>query len=170
MTPARKLSRIVWPLPVGQNRIRGGSKRHTFGMVRANADGSPRAHQGWDFAAPVWTPCLAVADGQVVDVSTVGAYGLCVLLRLREPLSDGRVAYAFYAHLSAAEVAVGDVVTAGALIGRTGRSGNADLLPRNGSEDHLHFEIRTERSPPRGLAGRVSPMVLLGPPPLTAPV
>lgn len=170
MSPARKLSRIVWPLPVGMNRIRGGSLRHTFGMVRSNADGSPRAHQGWDFAAPVGTPCLAVTDGQVVDVSTGGAYGLCVLLRLREPLSGGYVGYAFYAHLDTSSVIVGDIVTAGAVIAHTGRSGNASQLPQDGSEDHLHLELRVERSPPRGLTGRVSPMVLLGPPPLLTPV
>ena len=45
-----------WRWPLASNEIRGGSKRNTFGDVRVTRDGSTRAHQGWEFAAPIGTP------------------------------------------------------------------------------------------------------------------
>ncbi len=152
----------TWPLPEGKNRIRGGVLNNTFGKVRKNADGTWRSHQGWDFGAVVDTPCLAVAHGHIVSVKDSGDYGLQVLLQY----DTNR--YAFYAHLSEVSVEAGEQVTCGEEIGRTGRTGNAESLPA--SEDHLHFEIRTEPSPGRGLEGRISPIELFGFCPLHARV
>ena len=146
---------ITWPLV--SNLIRGKKVNHTFGMVRKNADGTPRPHQGWDFTAAVGEPAYAIADGTVVLVKEGGDYGhrLAVEFDL-----SGTTYYAFYAHLSKVYVAEGDTVKRNDLICKTGKSGNAQNLAA--SEQHLHFEIRTKNPPGLGLKDRVSPLVVFG--------
>lgn len=147
-----------WPLH--RNQIRRGAKSNTFGPdVRRDAEGKPRAHQGWDFAAPVGTPCYAIGDGVVTLMEERGDYGLRVTVQLNEP-HDGRRLWAFYAHLSQALVTTGQAVRLGDAIGLTGDTGNARGAPRE--DQHLHFEIRTEPSPGLGVAGRISPMEIYG--------
>ena len=151
-----------WPLD--HNRIRGGAKNHTFGMVRKYANGKAKPHQGWDFEAAVGTPCFAVAAGTVVGVADAGDYGRQVVLEIQ---LDGVRRWAFYAHLDEVSVAVGDAVTLGQQVGLTGRSGNAEQL--DAAEDHLHFELRTRASPRSGLQDRVSPRELFGVCPMDTP-
>lgn len=152
---------IGWPL--AHNRIRRGLQSNTFGMVRRNADGSTRAHQGWDFEAPIGTPCFAIGDGRVALVYTSKDYGLVVVLSFS---FEGRELFAAYAHLSRAEVAAGQPVRRGQRIGLTGDSGNARGM--EGPDLHLHFEIREEPRPGVGLSGRISPMEVFGVVPFTA--
>ena len=158
---------ICWPLL--RNRIRAGSLRHTFGMMRRNADGSPRPHQGWDFEASIGETIHAIADGEIVMVRNQGAYGRQIILRFEFDVDgDGRhdVLFAAYCHLSRADVKPGDQVTRGQPIGLTGDSGNA----RGMRETHLHFEIRTAPIAGRGLANRFSPMAVFDKCPLGRPV
>lgn len=157
------LSALSWPLEV--NVIRQHKVSNTFGMVRTKADGTPKAHQGWDLAARVGTTIYAVADGEVVFVQNGGDYGQQLCLSFEY---DEKTYYAFYAHLSQVTVAKGDAVSIGQSIGLTGKSGNAYNLPA--AEDHLHFEIRTQAHCGLGLAGRVSPLQLYKICPLQAPV
>ena len=152
-----------WRWPLASNEIRGGSKRNTFGDVRVNRDGSTRAHQGWDFAAPIGTPCRAIGAGVVSVVVDSGDYGLQILIR-QDDQHEGAPVWAFYAHLSSAAVRVGDRVAPAQVIGATGESGNARGMAAE--DQHLHFEIRTEPHPGRGLAGRISPLELYGTCPL----
>jgi len=154
---------IHWRWPLASNEIRGGSTRNTFGMVRSNADGTPRAHQGWDLAAPIGTPCRAIGAGTVASVVDAGDYGLQVLIKLDAPDGEPDL-WAFYAHLSSAAVRVGDRVAAAQTIGATGESGNARGMAAE--DQHLHFEVRTEPHPGRGLAGRISPLEIYGSCPL----
>lgn len=159
---------IDWPL--ARNIIRGNSPRHTFGMVRRNADGSGRPHQGWDFEAKVGTPCYAIADGTVALVRNVGAYGAQVALRFEHDFDgDGHVdtLFAFYAHLSRIDVVNGQHVCKGEQLGLTGDSGNARGMPV--SQQHLHFEIRTKALAGRGLGNRYSPLAVFGVYPLRDP-
>ena len=156
-----------WRWPLASNVIRRHSERNTFGMTRSNADGTPRAHQGWDFGAPVGTPCRAIGAGVVEAVTDAGDYGLQVLIRQHDPHED-RTMWTFYAHLSSAAVKAGERVEAAQVIGATGESGNACGMPV--ADQHLHFEVRTEPRPGRGLAGRISPLELYGVCPLHAPV
>jgi murein DD-endopeptidase MepM/ murein hydrolase activator NlpD len=139
-----------------------------FGMTR---DGGGRAHTGLDLDAPVGTPVFAVADG-VIELARFGdaLFGADILLAFRPteavatylartagPDDDG-VLFAHYAHLSAVFVETGQRVTRGAMIGRTGISGNADQ-----KYPHLHFEVRKLRWPGVGAAGlrnRVDPELL----------
>lgn len=160
---------IDWPLD--RNIIRGGSVRHTFGMVRRNGDGSARPHQGWDFEAAEGTPCYAVADGWIVAVRNAGAYGLQVVLEFTHDFDgdgDQDKLFAFYAHLQKVDVAVGQQVRKGAQLGLTGTSGNAKGMPP--SQHHLHFELRTIPLAGRGLGNRYSPLALFGICPLRGPM
>ncbi|GAA2227104.1 transglycosylase family protein [Streptomyces nogalater] len=87
-------------------------------------------HTGVDFPVPTGTSVRAVAAGQVVAAGWGGSYGYQVVLRH----ADGH--YTQYAHLSAISVRVGQDVTAGRRIGRSGSTGNV-------TGPHLHFEVRT---------------------------
>ena len=70
--------------------------------------------------------------------------------------------------MSSAAVKAGERVEAAQVIGATGESGNARGMAAE--DQHLHFEIRTEPHPGRGLAGRISPLELYGTCPLHVPV
>lgn len=154
---------IDWPL--NSNRIRRGKLSNTFGMVRRNMVGMKKPHQGWDFAAPIGTPCYAVATGRIMALYEGGDYGKVLVLEFRDA---GRRLYAAYCHLSAYHVKLGEPVNQGEMIGFTGESGNARGMARE--DQHLHFEIRTEPRPGKGLARRLSPMELYGHCPLHSAV
>lgn len=147
------LEGITWPLV--SNVIRKNKISNTFGMVRQYADGTPKPHQGWDFAAIIGTPVYAIADGKIVFVVNSGDYGLQICMSFKV---QNQVRYAFYAHLKHASVAVGQEVKMNDQLGTTGNSGNASNLPSD--EDHLHFEVRTQANCGLGLAGRVSPLTI----------
>ncbi|MFC7308292.1 M23 family metallopeptidase [Streptomyces monticola] len=92
-------------------------------------------HSGQDFAVPVGTPVEAVHSGTVVKAGPNGAgdgpaYGNAVVIKH----DNGR--FSQYAHLSRVDVKVGQTVTTGQEIARSGNTGNS-------SGPHLHFEIRT---------------------------
>lgn len=148
--------------PLAHNIIRRNSESHTFGMVRHHADGTPKPHQGHDYSAKPGTPCYAVADGKVVALGNGGDYGVTLTL----DIGGGR--WAFYAHLQAVSVGMGEVVAEGQQVGLTGKSGNAANLPAG--DMHLHLECRTVKAPGRGLGGRVSPAEWLGACPIHAAV
>jgi murein DD-endopeptidase MepM/ murein hydrolase activator NlpD len=153
--------------PLASNVIRRRSERNTFGLVRKNGDGTDRPHQGWDFEARVGTPCFAIADGAVVAIADQGDYGKQLTIRLFTP-HEGKYIWAFYAHLLSIDVVLGQDVTEGQQVGRTGESGNAAGMPVE--DQHLHFEIRTAASVGRGLTGRISPLKVFGSCPLHAAV
>ena len=136
-------------------------------MVRKNADGTPRPHQGWDFSAATDTNLYSIADGTVefVVADNSGAYGkqICISFTFEK-----KTYYAFYAHLSKVGFKKVDLIKANDWIGLTGKTGNASNLPSK--EDHLHFETRTEKSPGLGLKGRVSPIAIFGKCPLNNPI
>ncbi|KOV61810.1 transglycosylase family protein [Streptomyces sp. MMG1121] len=87
-------------------------------------------HTGVDFLVPTGTSVHAAEAGQVVAAGWGGSYGYQVVIHH----ADGR--YTQYAHLSAISVRIGQSVTAGRRIGRSGATGNV-------TGPHLHFEVRT---------------------------
>jgi murein DD-endopeptidase MepM/ murein hydrolase activator NlpD len=105
------------------------------GVARRN-----RPHWGWDLQAAPNTTVYAVATGTIVAVAAVEHqdFGNYIKLAFRDPA--GRLRYAFYAHLNAMYVRVGDVVMSGMPIGLSGGTGmhEAKVHP------HLHFELHTE--------------------------
>lgn len=85
-------------------------------------------HTGVDFAVPVGTDVIAVADGVIENANWGAAYGTQLVQKV-----DG--GWVIYAHLSKALVKPGDKVKKGQHIGESGNTGNS-------SGPHLHFEMR----------------------------
>jgi len=102
------------PLPFNPRVTSGFSLRrlHPVYSVR-------RAHLGVDYAAPVGTPVLAVADGVVVSAGFSGASGRLIHLR------HANGYHTYYLHLSsiAKRIRPGVRVSQGDVIGRVGASG-----------------------------------------------
>ncbi|GHF76171.1 M23 family metallopeptidase [Streptomyces thermodiastaticus] len=102
-----------------------------------NQGGSHWAHRhsGQDFAVPIGTNVVAAHGGTVVKAGPNGAgdgpaYGNAIVIK------HGNGLYTQYAHLSRVDVKVGQVVTTGQHIARSGNTGNS-------TGPHLHFEVRT---------------------------
>ncbi len=96
-----------------------------------NLGAGPEFHYGVDLANKTGTPIWAAADGVVSYAAPLSSYGNVVILTHS---IDGQIYTTVYAHLSAFNVSVGDVVNQGqqiAAMGSTGRS----------TGPHLHFEI-----------------------------
>lgn len=118
----------------------------------ADRDGGARHHLGNDIAAPSLQPVVAVADGTVTRLGDdEGISGYRVHLRHDDGWST------LYIHLNndtagtddasgigiRPDLAEGDRVTAGQVIGWNGDSGNAEE-----SVPHLHFELRDPSGTP----------------------
>lgn len=113
-----------------------GTRKHPVKKIRKH-------HDGIDLAAPVGAPIRAVADGQVMYADPHGGYGRYVVIQHL----DGFTSH--YGHCEKLEVAPGQKVTAGQIIGTVGSSGVS-------TGPHLHFEIRRNgeaQNPERYLPG-----------------
>jgi murein DD-endopeptidase MepM/ murein hydrolase activator NlpD len=86
-------------------------------------------HTGVDFAVPVGTDIVAVADGKIENASWGKAYGTALVQKV-----EG--GWVIYAHLSKTFVKAGDAIQAGEVIAKSGNTGNS-------SGPHLHFEQRS---------------------------
>jgi murein DD-endopeptidase MepM/ murein hydrolase activator NlpD len=121
--PARftlPLALPVQPLPKGKS----------FGVKRV-FDGKPASqpHTGTDYATPVGSPVLAVADGTVVIAEDLFFEGNAVFI----DHGDGLVS--MYFHLSDIKVEAGQEVKKGHTLGRVGSTGRA-------TGPHLFFGVR----------------------------
>lgn len=109
--------------------LRSGVLTSAFGMRPHPILGGVRGHGGVDLAAPAGSPVFATGPGRVINASWSGGYGLLVTI------DHGGGKQSRYGHLSAATVAVGQTVAAGAVVGLVGSTGLA-------TGPHLHYEIR----------------------------
>ncbi|BAY15691.1 peptidase M23B [Anabaenopsis circularis NIES-21] len=100
-----------------------------FGWRVHPITGDRRFHAGTDLGAPMGTPILAAAKGQVDTAGWVGGYGLTVIL------THSSAQQTLYGHMSEIFVQPGQVVEPGMVIGRVGSTGNS-------TGPHLHFEVR----------------------------
>jgi murein DD-endopeptidase MepM/ murein hydrolase activator NlpD len=100
-----------------------------FGWRNHPITGDRRFHAGTDLGAPMGTPVLAAATGQVETAGWLGGYGLTVTIN--HPSAE----QSLYAHLSELYVQPGQRVEQGTVIGRVGSTGNS-------TGPHLHFEVR----------------------------
>lgn len=102
-----------------------------------------RMHRGIDIAAPVGTPVIAAASGEVISAGwNSGGYGNLVKLKH----ADGSIT--FYAHNSRLMVRKGQLIEQGQQIAQMGSTGFS-------TGPHLHFEIH-----PNG-SGAVNPIAFL---------
>jgi murein DD-endopeptidase MepM/ murein hydrolase activator NlpD len=101
----------------------------SFGMRNHPVTGGRRAHQGLDLAVKTGTPIRAAADGVVEKANWFGAYGLYVAL------DHGGSMETRYGHMSRLNVAPGQRVRQGEIIGYVGSTGRS-------TGPHLHYEVR----------------------------
>ena len=125
--PAGAATETAWRVPVGKPVITSG-----FGP-RTLASGVRDVHTGTDYDGVTGDPALAPSTG------TVGASRSTSPVGSTTPwpavtIDHGAGIQTRYAHLSAVNVAVGDVVALGDVVAEIGDLGNAD-------GDHLHFEV-----------------------------
>jgi len=105
-----------------------------YGLRTDPTDGRAVNHMGFDLAAKTGTAVAAAARGTVVHAGPAGTYGNLVTLRHDNGFETR------YAHLSSVDVKVGDLVEAGAGLGKVGSTGYS-------TGPHLHFEIRHDGQP-----------------------
>ncbi|MCB1056902.1 MAG: M23 family metallopeptidase [Acidobacteria bacterium] len=107
-------------------------------------NGEPRSpHTGADYAANTGTPVKAVAAGKVVLAEEHFFSGNSVFI------DHGDELVSMYFHLSEIDVAPGDRVERGQLLGKVGATGRV-------TGPHLHFGLRWH-------GARIDPKALLGP-------
>jgi len=91
-------------------------------------------HVGFDLAVTEQAPVVAANDGAVVFAGFFGIFGNAVVL------DHGCGLQSLYGHLSSMDVKVGDAVSRGKVIGRSGQTGLA-------GGDHLHFAVLLQGVP-----------------------
>lgn len=113
----------------------------------------PGVHNGYDIAAAIGKPVPALHSGQVVFASFAGGGGTGYVHTYRAPdqpaaansvwatgggnvvvVQDAAGVLYQYAHLSQFDVKVGDIVSAGTVVGQVGDTGDA-------TGPHLHFAM-----------------------------
>jgi murein DD-endopeptidase MepM/ murein hydrolase activator NlpD len=100
-----------------------------FGMRIHPVLGGRRGHKGIDLATPTGTPIRATADGVVSRADWFSSYGLYV------SLEHGGAIETRYGHMSRLNVAAGQQVHKGDIIGYVGSTGRS-------TGPHLHYEVR----------------------------
>lgn len=109
--------------------VEGVKLTSDFGMRWHPVLGGRRAHKGVDLAAPAGTPIHASADGIVSRADWFSGYGLYV------SLEHGGEIETRYGHMSRLNVAAGQRVRKGDIIGYVGSTGRS-------TGPHLHYEVR----------------------------
>ena len=100
-----------------------------FGMRWHPVLGGRRQHKGVDLSAPVGTPIHAAADGVIGRADWFSSYGLYVAIE------HGNALETRYGHMSRLNVAAGQFVHKGDVIGYVGTTGRS-------TGPHLHYEVR----------------------------
>jgi murein DD-endopeptidase MepM/ murein hydrolase activator NlpD len=96
--------------------------------VYQGRDVDQQVHLGFDLASTAHAPVQASNAGRIVFADFLGIYGNCVIV------DHGLGLQSLYAHLSSIGVKVGDTVTQGQELGKSGTTGLA-------GGDHLHFTM-----------------------------
>jgi murein DD-endopeptidase MepM/ murein hydrolase activator NlpD len=136
-TPKKMWSGVFrFPLSGARRGSNFGSRRILNGEAR-----SP--HTGLDIHAATGTPVHAAQRGRVALAEELYYAGNAIVL------DHGMGVYTFYCHLSEIDVKEGDVVDAGAVIGRVGATGRV-------TGPHLHWGLEVNEA-------RVNPLQILPP-------
>lgn len=110
-------------MPVASRYVTSGFGYRTHPIL-----GGVRLHSGVDLAAPYGSPIVATADGVVGEADWRGGYGLFVAV-------DSGGVQTRYGHMSRINVAPGQRVRQGDVIGYVGSTGRS-------TGPHLHYEVR----------------------------
>jgi hypothetical protein len=121
---------ILWKGPflqLGNSQVEAAfADARTY--VYNGKDIDQQTHLGFDLAVTANVPVLAANSGKIVNADWLGIYGNCVII------DHGMGVASLYGHLSSIDVKVGDSVTRGQVLGRSGMTGLA-------GGDHLHFTM-----------------------------
>jgi hypothetical protein len=116
---------------------RGGAAANGFG-AKDNSGiwaSTNNVHTGQDFPMKIGSPVSATLDGYVSSINPGSDYGTAVVI-------DHPNGYqTVYGHLSERSVNLGDYVTKGQKIGKSGNTGNT-------TGPHLHYEVRQGKNNP----------------------
>ena len=117
---------ICFQRPINKNnyRISGhfGSRRKLNGQIGVG-------HSGTDYAAPIGTPTVAIADGIVEIVhSDMFLSGKTILI------NHGYGLFSSYSHLNEIKVKMGEKIKKGDIVGTVGNTGRS-------TGPHLHFTV-----------------------------
>ena len=113
---------IIYPLSVAKISSSFGQRNHPIRRTK-------HLHSGIDISAPIGTTVRSIQGGRVVYAAPFGGYGKLITI------DHGAGICSLYGHLANIQVAVGEPVVAGEIIGTVGITGNT-------TGPHLHFEIR----------------------------
>ncbi len=100
----------------------------TFGKRRFFNKQPRRPHSGLDLAAPKGTPIQSPADGRVVEVGDYFFNGKVVFIE------HGQGLITMFCHMDSIDVAAGDTVDAGQIVGKVGATGRV-------TGPHLHWTV-----------------------------
>ena len=120
----------LWTQPfvqLGNSQVEASFADHRTYMYKGKQV-DQQTHLGFDLAVTSRVAVVAANDGVVMNANWLGIYGNCVIL------DHGMGVQSLYGHLSSFDVGVGDKVTRGQTIGRSGMTGLA-------GGDHLHFTM-----------------------------
>jgi len=112
---------LPWPV--------SGTVNSEFGMRQHPQFNTKIKHTGIDIAAPIGTPVISVAAGEVLFAGWLRGYGQVLII------DHGGNLTTVYAHLSRMDVGEGQNVSQGQVIGGVGSTGIS-------TGSHLHFEVR----------------------------
>jgi murein DD-endopeptidase MepM/ murein hydrolase activator NlpD len=125
-TPTFRPAKVSIP---SRNPLDNASLTSGFGMRTHPVLGGRRGHKGVDLAMPTGTPIYATADGVISKAEWFSSYGLYIALE------HGGNIQTRYGHMSRLNVAAGQQVRKGDLIGYVGSTGRS-------TGPHLHYEVR----------------------------
>ena len=120
-TPSYRGGALPWPT--------SGTVNSEYGMRVHPQFNTKLKHTGIDIAAPIGTPVISVAPGEVRFAGWLRGYGQVIII------DHGGNLTTVYAHLSRMDVREGQDVSQGQVIGGVGSTGVS-------TGSHLHFEVR----------------------------
>ena len=139
------------PVPAFSSWVQIRNDPYGKGAFGASRNGG-RVHQGLDLVTRAGYPVFAAKSGRVAFSGDAKGYGLSTDILHPDGLRSR------YAHLSALDVQAGDWVVKEQIIGKSGKTGNAQnphITP------HLHFEIRNRETALNPTANLLDPSIVI---------